>query len=642
MNERLAYHYDKELQHLRETAADFAWHFPGAAEKIGIDPHHQGICPDPFVERLMEGVAYLTARVQLKMEAEFPRFTEGLLETVAPHFLAPIPAMMVVQIQPQDADAGLATGIRIPRGTVIRSHHGRGTATECEFAIGQETWLWPVKVAEAAYNSRELLQLGLKGEPKAVLQLKFELTAGVNSKSLEMDRLPVFINAEESLAMRVYEAIFSKLQCVVISSGKGKERRSIELPLDSVRPMGLEPNESLIPARDQTFDGYRLLTEYFHFPRRFMFFELKNLRAALESLACTQFDVLLAFKESDPLLESRVSKSNFQLFATPAVNLVERRLDRIQVDHRSHEYQLIADHQHPLDYEIHSLVRVEGVGENQEDVQPYRPFYSNFDHDFNSQAYYMVHRVPRTLMEREMQQRAPEYRGTECYISIVDGNQSPFPPTVEQLSVSALCTNRHLPIMLHRGAAKAPASDGPQSDFDFRDMGASVTGIFMVGAIAPPRPPLMWVVKHDQKEGEGNLVWRVLSHLSLNYLSIENTNGKSAVGAMKEILGIYSMRSDVTLKRQVDALESVSVDKEPVYERVEQPGPIAFARGIRVNLQFREDDSGGVGIFLLASILERFLAKYVSVNSFTETVLKTSRRNEIHRWKGRPGKRPLL
>lgn len=641
MNERLYYHYDKELQHLRETAADFASQFPDAAEKIGIDPHAQGVCPDPFVERLMEGIAYLTARVQLKMEAEFPRFVEGILETVAPHFLAPIPSMLIAQIQP-DADAGLVTGVCIPKNTVIRNRHGRGTTTECEFSIAQETWLWPVRLTDAAYNSRELLQFGLSDDSKAVLQLKFELTAGVNSKALEMNCLPIFINADENLGLNTYETIFSKLQKVVIATGKGKERKQVELPATSVRPMGFEPSEAMLPARDQTFEGYRLLMEYFHFSKRFMFFELGKLREALQSFACTQFEVLLVFKASNSMLDGRLTKANFQLFAVPAVNLVERRLDRVVVKPDQHEYEVIADHWHPLDYEIHTLVRVEGIGENQEDTQTYRPFYSNFDHDYVSETYYTVHRVPRTLREREMQQHPPEYRGSEAYISIVNGNQSPVSPKLEQLSISALCTNRHLPMLMQRGVRNQITKE-IEPDFDFRDIGTATNGVFCLIPPVKPRPPLMWVVKNDQKEGEGVLVWRMLSHLSLNYLSIHDEDGKSAASAMKELLGIYFESNNAAVKKLVDSLESVVVDKDPVYERVDVPGPIAFARGIRVTLQFREEDSASAGTFLLASILERFLAKYVSINSFVETILKRSD-VMVHRWKGNPGsgRRPLF
>src|ERR687883_717551 len=105
MDPRLLNYYNRELQHLREMGAEFAREFPKIAGRLGLEAFE---CADPYVERLLEGFAFLAARVQLKIDAEFPRFTQHLLELVYPHYLAPTPSMAVVQLKPDLTEGNLA------------------------------------------------------------------------------------------------------------------------------------------------------------------------------------------------------------------------------------------------------------------------------------------------------------------------------------------------------------------------------------------------------------------------------------------------------------------------------------------------------------------------------------------------------
>ena len=150
MDPRLLRHYNQELGHLREMGAEFAHQFPKIAGRLGMD----GIeVNDPYVERLLEGFAFLAARVQLKLDAEFPRFTHRLLEILYPQFLAPTPSMLVAQFKADINDPNLATGVTVPRGTAMRSLLGKGDETACDFRTAQAVELLPIEIASVGYFS---------------------------------------------------------------------------------------------------------------------------------------------------------------------------------------------------------------------------------------------------------------------------------------------------------------------------------------------------------------------------------------------------------------------------------------------------------------------------------------------------------
>jgi type VI secretion system protein ImpG len=629
MNPRLLHHYNNELTHLRQTAGEFAKQFPKVAGRLMLDPDGKAVCPDPFVERLLEGVAFLTARVQLKFEAEFPRLTQSLLETVYPHFLAPTPSMLIARFEPEMNDPGLASGFPIPRHTTLRSELARGFSTPCEYRTAHDVTLWPIQLTGAQYLTREIAQLALPPsiKPAAVLRLSFELTAAVDLKALEMDRLPIYLRGAGELPFRLYENIYARCQGVFLQTGTGRSRKTVALGEEALAPVGFRADEALLPVGARSFEGYRLLSEYFHFPQRFLFAEVRGMRRAFQGWTGNAFDLVLVFNQVDPQLENRVDASAFELFCTPAVNLFEKRLDRIELSDRFHDYHVIPEKTHPLDFEVHTVTRVEGIGETQADTQPFTPFYFSYDRNPSAHAYYSIHRVQRELTERERlaaRRNEPhtDYLGSDAYISLVDANHAPFRPDLKALSLSALCTNRHLPIALRTEIGKY------RTDFHL-DINAPISATRCIGGPTLPVSSL----------AEGDLAWRAISHLTLNYLSLTEGSDHDRAAALREILALYAGRADESLRRQLLGLRTVS--STPAVRRVLTPGPIGFARGLEVTLTFHEPEFSGVGLFLFGAVLEQFLAKYVSINSFTETVLRSDR-GEIKRWRARPGLRNVL
>jgi type VI secretion system protein ImpG len=626
MDRRFLQHYNTELQHLRSTAAEFAREFPKIAGRLALDRDSKESCPDPFVERLLEGVAFLSARVQVKLDAEFPRFTQSLLETVYPHYLSPTPSMAVVRFEPDPQASQLVEGYHIPRGTRLTSAVGRGERTSCEYRTAHDVRLWPIELIEAQYYTRDVGQLDLPREfgAKAAIRLRLRMLGGaIDFRALSLDQLTFNIRGADETPVSVYEQLFARAAGFVVQSSEGgKQRPRVSFDKSVIRAVGFTDEESLLPHGPRSFQGYRLLREYFAFPQRFLFFELCGLRSAVQQCGGYSLDIIIALRDQEVRLEGRVDRTTFDLFCTPAINLFPRRADRIPLTDRFSEFHVVPDRTRPLDFEVFEIQSVTGYGTQSDEVQEFTPFYLARDFDLQAGAFFATHRTSRILSEKEKRfGQVSTYPGSEVYLSLVDAHSAPYRSDLKQLGVSVLCTNRHLPIQIAVGLAS--------TDFLMEEH-APVNTVRCVTGPTAPHP----------SHAEGDMAWRIISHLSLNYLSLLDEPGQDGAVALRDILRIYTGRDEADVRRRIDGIRSTQA--KPVVRRVTTPGPIAFARGLEVSVLFDEAAFEGTGVFILGAVLANFFTRYVSLNSFTETVIRTQQRGEIMRWPPNIGKRPLI
>jgi type VI secretion system protein ImpG len=623
MDPRLLSYYNRELQYIRETGQEFAKEFPKIAGRLGIESLD---CTDPYVERLLESFAFLTARVQLKIDAEFPRFTQHLLHMVYPHYLAPTPSMVVAQVKPSLTEGALADGFKIPRGTALRSFVGRGEQTACEYRTAHQVTLWPLEITGAEYTSflGDLGNLPIPVKAKAALRLRLHASAGLNFNQLALDDLPLFLRGGDEIAMRLYEILLGHAVALVLrpaGRGGGASELQLEKP---VRPIGFEDEEALLPFGPRSFQGYRLLTEYFTLPSRFLFANLTGLQGAVRKCTTPDLEIIVVLDTQDPRLEKAIGPDQFDLFCTPAVNLFPKRTDRIHLTPAEHEYHVVADRTRPMDFEIYQLTEVIGYGTSNDEKQEFFPFYALHDHASaeDMSAYYTVHREPRMLSTKQRSQGARStYVGSEVFVDLVDAKEAPVRPQLKQLAMMALCTNRDLTLHIPIGQRS--------SDFSL-ESGAPVEAVRCVAGPTPPRASF----------AHGDPTWRLISHLALNYLSLVDDSNGGGASALRELLMLYGDASEPIVRRQIEGVRQVG--SASITRRLPVSGPVAFGRGIEVTLTLDESAFEGASAFLLGSVLERFFAKYVSINSFSETVLKSIQRKEIVRWPARLGRRPLM
>jgi type VI secretion system protein ImpG len=638
MDERLLDLYNLELRHLRETAAEFARDFPKIADRLSLDREAKQVCPDPYVERLLEGFAFLAARVHLKLDAEFPRFTQGLLETVYPDYLCPVPSMAIVRFEPEEQEGALAAGVVLPRGTLLRSQLGKGERTACTFSTAHDVRLLPLALTEARYFIRDTAELSLPRElgARSALRIRVRKTIPDPFGEISADPLILHIRGADELPSQLYEQIFAHKSGLIVQCPATRKTCGQPLPSSCIRRVGFAPEQALLPPAPRGFEGYRLLREYFAFPERFLFFELSGFQHLLSQAEGEEVDLVIALDEPDTRLEGQVDKSCFDLFCTPVINLFEKTLDRVLISDRFSEFHVVPDRNRPLDFEIYQLTSVAGYGETPDQEQRFLPFYQARDIDLETSAFYTVHRVPRLFSDRERPTgRRSSYAGTDAFISIVDADMAPCRPSLQQLGIRALCTNRHLPIQMAKGV-------GP-TDFTV-DLSVPVNAIRILQGPTMPRPSLVLAGQDLERPqlASGRFAWRLTSHLALNYLSLRDRDAGSATGAegLREMLRLYADPNDRQTLKQIDGIRSVQY--QSIVRRVQAPGPITFARGLEITVQFDEAAFEGQGVFVLGGVLEQFFAKYVSLNSFTETVIRTQQRKEIMRWPAQIGKRQIL
>lgn len=438
MDPRLLRAYETELAFVREVGGEFAREFPKIAARLSLGSLEVA---DPYVERLLEGFALLTARVQLKMEAEYPTFTQSLLQMVYPHYLGPTPSMAVVQFRPEQTLRATPKGVVLPAGTAVRSLLGTEDQTNCEFRTGHAVQLLPIELADASYiaSPAAVAALGLPEQRgvKAAIRLRLATNGEAPFAKLALQRLPLFLAGAEGARVRLYEQLIANLAAIYVRPTERPLPWQERLPAGALRPLGFAPEEALLPRAPQSFDGYRLLQEYYAMPERFLFVELGGLERPVARSSGKELEILLLLTRSEPALAAAFGPDQLALFATPAVNLFPRRSDRINISDREAEHHVVPDRMRPLDFEVFSVGAVEGYAADGSAPQPFLPFYTANDlsRPSDRRGYYILQRRPRQLSSQS-RQRGPRsaYLGHEVFISLVDPERAPIPTICASLA----------------------------------------------------------------------------------------------------------------------------------------------------------------------------------------------------------------
>ena len=624
MDPKLMQHYENELAFMRDMGSEFAAEFPKVAARLDLANTEVA---DPYVERLLEGFAFLTARIQLKMEAEFPTFTQSLLQMVYPHYLAPTPSMAVVKINPDAALRGTPQGVELPAGLELRSLLGTEDQTNCEFRTAHALRLLPIDVTEGEYiaSAAAVAALGLPDQPnaKAAIRLRLRTMGDQPVAKLALEKLSFFLGGPENARMRLYEQLAAHVTSIVVRPGTRPLPWQDRLPPSRLQPAGFGPDEALLPRAATSFDGYRLLQEYFAMPERFLFFTLEGLDRSIIRCAGSELEIIILLDRSEPSLMA-FGPDHMQLNCTPAINLFPKRSDRVNLTDRDAEYMIVPDRMRPLDYEVFSVRTMEGFAADGGPAQPFFPFYAANDLSRNPghRSYYTLRRQPHRLSSRA-RQRGPRssYLGHDVFVSLVDADHAPVDAALRQLGLELMCSNRDLPMSMPVGKRN--------TDFTIV-VNAPVASVRCLVGPTAPKPC----------RGDGDYAWRFISHLALNYLTLTDNDDLQGAAGLRELLRLYVPAGATMASRQLDALLSVS--STPVVRRIPGAGPVCAGRGLQVTVSLDETPFGGSGGILLGAVLDQFFRKYVSINSFTETVLRSPDRGEIMRWPLRLGLRSLL
>ncbi len=615
MRDELLGYYERELVFLRRMGAEFARKYPKIASRLLLDEEK---IEDPHVERMIESFAFLTGRVGLKLDDELPEITESFINVLYPHYLAPIPSMAVTQFSfgnPNDK----VTSIQIlDRGSRLNSRPVDGTP--CQFRTAYEVQLLPMEVESAALESPAPKNSQGKFSECAI-RLSMRCFGGANLHEMKIastdappDHFRFYLDGDPQLVFPLYEIIFNHAVLVEfrpkdppLNTKTMKTLTGIQLRLpdsvvmpanEALVQVGFQDDEALLPYTLRSFKGYRLLTEYFAFPYKFLFFDVKGVDKAIANKFGSHFDILIHLRDVTPPIAPVVTET-FRLGCSPVANLFSRMSDPLYISQQKYEYHVIPDVHRQSSTEIYSIDEVFTSDPRTNVTREFSPFYS-LRHAYGEQMEKSFWYANRRQSQR------PDDSGTEIHLSLVDANFDPNSPAVEVLNVRTTCTNRDLPARLPFG--------GKDGDFE-------VEGTALVSRVRCLTKPTE-TVRPPQRRA---LQWRLISHLNLNYLSIVNSEN-GVPEALQEILHLYNFNDSSVTRKQI--LGITGIESKKAVRQVGGRIGSGFVRGLETTLTFDEEQFVGSGMFLFACVLERFLALYSSLNSFNQLTIRSEQREE--------------
>jgi type VI secretion system protein ImpG len=563
-------------------------------------------------------VALLAGRVHHKLDEEFPEITAAFLEAVAPHYLAPLPALSIARVlgKPEQPWAEL------PRATPLYTQPVKGHDLRCRFRTCYPVTLWPAVISAA-----ELLLPGSAGFADGsgaamALRLVVSCTHKRYSEVPPPEKLKpllrIYLDGEQQYAL--YELLSSTARAYARLPGGALH----ELTL---RPMGFAPDEGLLPYKSRVSEGYRTLQEYFAFPKMFLFFELGGLDA--RQLAGLGADLELLFPLARPAPRNLVLQpESFLLGCTPIVNLFSVLAEPISLTHLRAEYRVVPDVHRQSSMEIYAVDEVVASSPSRSEPARLSPLFSARVGALEDKSVALW-----SVSRRE----GPE--GSELYLSIVDRALDPVRPAYDTLLPTVTCSNRDLPSRLPLGVGRRVLTRNSAACWDYdRDPPGDFTAGLTPGSAAVDRIDCLEHPTPSRRPALGkSMHWRLISHLALNHLPL--TDGEAGLQALREILILYDFANPGAPRAEIDGLRSLQVRRtvgRPL------PEPDTFCRGLELTIALAEDRFVGGSPYLFAAVLERFLGRFVSINSFTQLVAVFEQRHEVKRWPARAGDRILL
>ncbi|KRB67887.1 type VI secretion system baseplate subunit TssF [Noviherbaspirillum sp. Root189] len=552
-------YYRRELLYLRTQSADFAARYPKVAQRLALTGAES---PDPHTERLIEAVAFMTARVHRDLDRDFPTIAGAMLDNLCPSLTQPVPAMTVVQMTLDSSQGKVTSGMQVARGTMLSATASSGE--NCRFQVGWNTTLWPLQIAAT------------KLEDTRTLRLEVQCDAGIDVSELELDSLRFHLSGDLLTTMPLHELLISGLERVELLTGQGVLHR---LSPRNLREVGFDENEEVLPQPSHAHPAYGLLQEYFAFPRKFQFFDLAGLRGLLGT--GQGFSVRFIFNRSARVL-SLLSAENFLLGCVPVINLFPKTSEPIWFDRRRYEYPLIPDYQRDAVTEVHSVVSVT-ASDPRSDRPEFIPsvFAQSDDNASGSKSICWS-------MRREMSLRK-DISGTDVFLSFIDRSNVHVTPDEPVVYAQLLCTNRMLAEQI-----------SPGTRF-FGDGISSSTRIRTLYQPSSQRPPVM----------SAKALWSLVSLLRLNHRSlVDGTNGVHTLQQMLMLFAGDSARDQAQVRGIKNLTATVAT------ARLGTDTWRGHCRGTDISLEFDVEAFVGTSPLVLAGVLSRFFALYTAANSF--------------------------
>jgi type VI secretion system protein ImpG len=617
MDDRFLRHYEQELNFLREAGDEFAQEYPSVAGALGL---RLDDVTDPSVERLLEGLSFLTARVQLQMDAEFSTFTHNLLALVQPQCLLPVPSMAVVQFAPDLQEGSLTSGFTLPCNTALRTmSNNQDQQPRCEFRSLSPVTLWPIRLESVEYLPCTKLLTGLPvalvDQAVSALRLSVRTTPGLRFEQLALEELTLFLSGDDSLPMILQEALLAHSIGMLVRPAECDAPWGCLIGPEQITQAFQEL--SLGPSANSSSGdlAFAQLRRFLAFAPGQRFITLGGLAPAVRQCSSDHLELLILFKPLSLQLPTRLDVSSLALFCAPAINLFRKHTDRIVYDPYRQELPVVVDKSRRLAHEVLEVLSVYGYAAGAKERQVFLPLYSPHGlagNDIPPAGFYQLHRTPSRRAGKVVT-RSSFYQGSDVNLSLLISPSIIGAAGPAQLAVEVLCSNRDLPLSIPLGKGN--------TDFAL-DISAPVLSVrCVVGPSKPVQAPL-----------QGERQWQAVRQLSRNFLPLTDGDGRTGARALRDLLSLYVADDSVSGK----LLQAVhSLRAELITRRLPGPGPVTFGRGLKLILTLNDAACEGTGTYAFGSVLEAFFAHYSALNSFTETELHSATRGHIKTWRAR-------
>jgi type VI secretion system protein ImpG len=587
-------YFRAELHALRKESLLFSEKHPELGRTFGINARE---ATDPQVELLLQSFAFLSARLHHQVERDKATLPNALLAFLYPHLEAPIPSMLIAQIEVKPDGADFWKEQVFPRGRTITAAAANhlGQNTECRFLTCYDTPLIPLKIESITLEAAaEFAFLNQQPGAKSVLRIRLrpDGVGALHAKEKGPGRLRFFINDAGPSSIALYELLALHLSAIgILPSVSSDDQQPIKLlPPDALNWLGMHDDEAVLNANPHTHPGYRLLQEYFSFPEKFQFFEVTQLDQLNFSMVDQYIDLLLILNTPwDPAFN--LSSSSLSLNCVPLVNLYSQRIEPITISHDDYEYHLKGDlknHRYCEIYAIEELASISKEGVSRQ-IAPY--FAMDQLHAVEKQDYfYLARRQPSSVAQ---------VAGSEMYIAFLDKHFSLGQLTDEVVGGRALCTNRRLPERLMSGSPMYLEGASP--------------AVKSIRALTKPTP-------YHTTLQLGQRPWSLVSQLALNHLSLDG--GPLALSALKDILRLHLGSNQEHGRKQIDAITELR--SRTIMRHIGQDGWRGFVRGSGLTMVMDASDFGAGSPVLFCSVLRQFVRMYASVNHLVEVDLETA------------------
>nr|WP_178131355.1 type VI secretion system baseplate subunit TssF [Pseudomonas sp. C1C7] len=566
------------MRYLREAGQEFAEAFPDRAAQLNLDKPGE---PDPYVERLFEGFAFLMGRLREKLDDDLPELTEGLVSLLWPHYLRTIPSLSIVELAP---DVGqMKCSKVIGRGFEVLSQPIGPKRTQCRYTTTQDLTLRPI--------SLDSVRLDHEPDGRSLLRLRFSRSAMVKWSDIDFSFLPLYLNADAPMASALHKALTLKADALYVRMPEDGERYPLE---GFFSPKGFADEDRLWPKGDSAFSGYQLLLEYFNFREKFMFVNLRGLEQFTIKPGAAWFELEVALREPWPQAFN-LSTQHIRLHAVPVINLFTLESDPLTLQPLQTDYLLRPRRLQDGHTEIYSVDQVSAS--NNGERQDYVPFSS-----FRHKGGMLRDESPERYFHTRLKQGANGLHDTWLILG-GEGFDQDLARNDKSLSLSLTATNGQLP-------RKALQSTLLDTLVQSSSIGLRVRNLCK--PTLPCYPP-----------NRDRFHWRVLSHLGSNFLPLLDN-----AEVLRGTLALYDWTGSEVNRRRLAAIVEV---KHHLLQRFEKG---FLLRGVGIDVTLDANGFCGEGdMSLFGEMLHRFFSLYADIHLFNQLTLIFQPSGKCVRWK---------